>query len=269
MASRLREYHNLFAPLFRRAEQRRWSLSYLSGLLRPDLGRKSIEHMARALPDGNVQALQQFIGVGAWDDEEILDVHQRLVAETIGDEPSGVLVVCRLDFAKQGSHSVGVSRQPSDGALLNCQSSLIACYASRRGCVIVDRRLFMPEQWFSPAYEERRRRCGVPPALRFRSRSELARDMIHAAERRRALPFRLATVDPRVEPERRPSEPTAGEGLVLAASAAAAAAIQEAIDRLGMADYEVRGWVGWHHHMTMTALAHHFLVRQRRRGEDA
>jgi hypothetical protein len=26
---------------------------------------------------------------------------------------------------------------------------------------------------------------------------------------------------------------------------------------------EVRGWTGWHHHTTMTLVAHHFLVRLR------
>src|SRR5690242_6348177 len=190
--SDLREYHQRFARLFRRAEQRRWSLSYLSGLLQPDLGRKSIEHMARALPDGNIQALQQFIGVGAWEDEEILDLHQRLVAESIGDRSSGVLVVCRCDVVKQGSHSVGVARQPSAGGIVNCQAGLIACYASRLGCVIVDRRLFMPELWFSPAYAERRRLCGVPAELTFRPQAELACDLIEAAARRGALPFEAA-----------------------------------------------------------------------------
>jgi SRSO17 transposase len=30
---------------------------------------------------------------------------------------------------------------------------------------------------------------------------------------------------------------------------------------LCMGDYEVRSWIGWHHHMTMCVLAHHFLVR--------
>lgn len=30
---------------------------------------------------------------------------------------------------------------------------------------------------------------------------------------------------------------------------------------LGMGDYEVRSWRGWHHHMTLCILAHHFLVR--------
>ncbi|MFL5805093.1 MAG: hypothetical protein ACJ8CR_25535 [Roseiflexaceae bacterium] len=30
-----------------------------------------------------------------------------------------------------------------------------------------------------------------------------------------------------------------------------------------MDQYETRSWVGWHHHMTLVALAHHFLVRLR------
>jgi len=38
-------------------------------------------------------------------------------------------------------------------------------------------------------------------------------------------------------------------------------AIKEAKGELGMDHYEVRTWAGWHHHMTLTFLAHHFLVR--------
>jgi SRSO17 transposase len=30
---------------------------------------------------------------------------------------------------------------------------------------------------------------------------------------------------------------------------------------LGLGDYEVRSWRGWHHHMTLCLLAHFFLVR--------
>jgi hypothetical protein len=33
---------------------------------------------------------------------------------------------------------------------------------------------------------------------------------------------------------------------------------------LGMDQYETRSWAGWHHHMTMVLLAHHFLVLERR-----
>jgi SRSO17 transposase len=41
-------------------------------------------------------------------------------------------------------------------------------------------------------------------------------------------------------------------------------------DELGMDQYETRGWLGWHHHMVLVMLAHHFLVWVRRRwGEQA
>ena len=39
---------------------------------------------------------------------------------------------------------------------------------------------------------------------------------------------------------------------------------------IGMGDYQVRSWIGWHHHMTMCILAHFFLVRlQLRLGDKA
>ncbi len=40
-------------------------------------------------------------------------------------------------------------------------------------------------------------------------------------------------------------------------------AIQEGKGQLGLDHYEVRGWRGWHHHTTMTLLAHGFLARLR------
>jgi SRSO17 transposase len=36
---------------------------------------------------------------------------------------------------------------------------------------------------------------------------------------------------------------------------------------LGMAQYETRSWVGWHHHMTLVGLAHLFVTVTRRRRQ--
>ena len=46
---------------------------------------------------------------------------------------------------------------------------------------------------------------------------------------------------------------------------------EEGKQLLGLGDYEVRSWRGWHHHMTLCILAHLFLVRPqcRRGGEGA
>ena len=38
---------------------------------------------------------------------------------------------------------------------------------------------------------------------------------------------------------------------------------EEAKGELGMDHYEMRSWIGWHHHMLLVCLAHHFLVRLR------
>ena len=192
----LREYHAAFAPLFRRAEQRRWALKYLEGQLLP-LERKSIEPMADAVVGGNVQAMQQFISSGVWDDDAVLAKQQELVAATLGDAATGVLIVDGCDFPKQGTQSVGVARQYCGplGKVANCQASVVACYASVRGYTLVDRRLYLPEDWFSPAYRERWERCGIPAATAFQTRTALAWGMIAALHARGTLPFRWVTGD--------------------------------------------------------------------------
>jgi hypothetical protein len=38
---------------------------------------------------------------------------------------------------------------------------------------------------------------------------------------------------------------------------------EEGKGEVGLDQYETRGWLGWHHHMLLSFLAHHFLVRLR------
>ena len=148
LAEELVAYHALFAPLFWREEQRHWALAYLQGQLL-DVERKSIEPMALALESGNVQAMQQFISAGAWEADTILRTHQALVAETLGDPATGVLIIDGCEFPKQGQESVGVARQYCGplGKVANCQASVLACYASAKGATLVNARLYLPEHW--------------------------------------------------------------------------------------------------------------------------
>src|SRR2546421_9764314 len=128
LAEELVAYHQHFAPLFYRREQREWAAVYLRGLLTADVPRKNIEAMALRLlgvgPHAERQgrALQQFVGEGRWDDEALRAEHQRLVNETVGEE-DGVLIIDGSGFPKHGSHSVGVAPQwcGNTGKKDNCQ----------------------------------------------------------------------------------------------------------------------------------------------------
>ena len=140
LADELVEYHAAFADLYSRKEQAHWGYKYLQGLMLP-IERKSIEPMALALEGGDVQAMQQFIGQGQWQDEALLLQHWRLVDATLG-EADGVYIVDGSDLPKQGEHSVSVARQWCGhvGKVDNCQAGVFAAYASRKGYTLLDRR---------------------------------------------------------------------------------------------------------------------------------
>ena len=58
---------------------------------------------------------------------------------------------------------------------------------------------------------------------------------------------------------------------VFARVAKAAHRMEECIQRskseTGLADYEVRNWMGWHHHQTLALIATWFLVMETERGK--
>ena len=195
LAEALTIYHAQFAGCFRRSEQRHWAKKYLEGQLAP-LPRKSVEPMALALAGGNVQAMQQFLSQGGWDDEAVLARHQQLVADTLGDAQRGVLILDGCDFPKQGQDSVGVARQwcGALGKRANCQASVLAAYASPAGCTLVDRRLYLPLPGVAD-YAARRAACGVPADLAFRTKPELAWELIATLRQRGSLPFAWVTMD--------------------------------------------------------------------------
>jgi SRSO17 transposase len=198
MAEELVTYHALFHELFQRREQREWSAFYLRGQL-SDIERKTVEPMVLALKGPNqaaVRAGQQFLGEGAWADEPILVRHQQLVAESLG-EPQGVVIVDGSGFPKQGEHSVGVAPQYCGalGKIANCQQGVFAAYVSRKGYTFLDRRLYMPQEWFDEAHAPLRQRYGVPPALRFQTEPHLALEMLHGLVDRAVVPFTWVVAD--------------------------------------------------------------------------
>jgi SRSO17 transposase len=190
----LEAYHKQFIPAFRRPEQVRWSLVYLRGLL-GDSPRKTIERIALDL-DVKVRNLQHFIGQSQWEKEPIVAIHQRLVGETLG-EASGVVLIDESGMVKQGKNSVGVARQycGSVGKVANSQVGVYLGYVSSKGYSGIDSRLFMPEKWFSKEYAGKRKECGVPKELTFKTKPEIAVELLREAIQRGGLPFKWVAAD--------------------------------------------------------------------------
>ena len=67
---------------------------------------------------------------------------------------------------------------------------------SSQGYTLLDRRLYVPAEWLTDdAYTERRRQCGLPPALTFKTKPELAQEMIAAVVQSQALRCRWVVAD--------------------------------------------------------------------------
>ena len=199
-AAELLAFYQQFQDLFPRREQRAWWLLYLCGQL-SNLERKTIEPMMLALvgPDLNaIRGMQHFVGQGEWAWTPFLERIQQVVADWLG-EPDAVLIADGSGFPKQGKHSVGVAPQYCGhlGKVANSQEGAFVLYASRRGHALVDMRLYVPERWFTPEYQERWQTCGIPETLTFRTEPNLSLAMITDVVQRGELPFRWVTCDER------------------------------------------------------------------------
>ena len=168
---------DLLEPLGR-SERRQGSAVYVRGLLL-DGERKSIEPMAARLPEGNVQALQQLIGQSPW---PWAPVWERLARRMTGElAPDPVWVLDDTGFPKQGRHSVGVERQYSGtlGKTANCQVAVSLHQVGPEESTILGWRLYLPESWIQNA--ERRAEAGIPEAVGFRTKWQLALELIDQA----------------------------------------------------------------------------------------
>jgi SRSO17 transposase len=176
-----------FAPLFGVEHNQTHARCFVQGLLHQGERRNS-ENIAEAIVGCNVRNLQAFITTGAWHDSAVLAQMRCCVLEVLADDAA----VCNYDetgFPKKGSKSVGVKRQYSGtlGRTDNCQVAVFANYCSVKGHTFVDRRLFLPEEWAND--RARREEAGVPPEVVFRTKPELAVEMLSVAVNE-GVPFR-------------------------------------------------------------------------------
>lgn len=191
----LRGFHEQFSDCFQRSESREHFFNYMAGQFSP-LERKSIEPIALAIEDSNVRSMQRFVSDAPWDEANMIAKYRSFVNDDLGS-PDGALIFDETGFLKKGQDSIGVARQycGSVGKVDNCQVGVFAGYVSENGYALVDKRLFIPEQWFKKEYRERRKKCKLPSETLFRTKPELAVDMLDAISKENVLPFSHVLAD--------------------------------------------------------------------------
>lgn len=187
---RLESFLHPFVQSLVSPQQRTNARHYVQGLL-SDLKSKDAESIAY-LHDRERQGLQKFLGQADWDHRPLLTELTRQVGVELG-QPDGVLVFDPSAFPKKGTESVGVARQWCGrlGKVDNCQVGVYLGYVSAAGHALVDFRLYLPREWTRS--RQRLNKAGVPREVRFRTRHELALQMLD--QRGGLLPHRWVSGD--------------------------------------------------------------------------
>jgi SRSO17 transposase len=171
--------HGLIAGLFARSEARERSLAYLQGLM-SHCERKNGWQLSEWMGEAFPYRVQHLLDRARWDADAARDQLRDYVLEEFSS-PDAVLIADETGFLKKGEHSVGVKRQYTGtaGRVENSQVGVFLCYASNQGAALLDRELYLPEEWASD--RDRRRAAAVPEKTEFATKPELARRMIERA----------------------------------------------------------------------------------------
>src|SRR5437868_524902 len=148
--------------------------------------RKSVEPIAAATAPARVaaqhQSLLHFVGEGRWSDERVLaKVREMVLPEIERHGPIEAWIIDDTGLPKKGRHSVGVARQYCGqlGKQDNCQVAVTLSLANRTASLPVAYRLYLPQEWADDP--GRRQTAGVPAAITFQTKPEIALDQLRAA----------------------------------------------------------------------------------------
>jgi SRSO17 transposase len=173
------EIERRIGPVFARSDALSRAMSYLAGLLSP-AERKNSWQLAELSGDPNPYGFQHLLGRADWDPDTLRDRLRTYVTDYLTDSDA-VGVIDETGFLKKGSHSAGVARQYSGsaGKIENCQIGVFLAYASAQGHTLLDRELYLPQEWTDD--RQRCRRASIPDERVFATKPQLARQMLERA----------------------------------------------------------------------------------------
>jgi len=165
------------AGCFTRVEPRRQARKYVTGLL-SDLPRKNCWALAEQAGDASPDRMQRLLERAAWDAGEAMRAVRSFAVRHLGDPADSVLVLDESGQEKTGEHTAGVKRQylGCAGRVANGINVVYASYAAPSGHAVIGARLYVPRDWAGDS--GRRAAAGIPEDLEFKTKPQLAAEMI-------------------------------------------------------------------------------------------
>lgn len=175
LRARLGHFMRNFSKCIKTAPSRKNMSRYIDGQVGP-LERKNVENIALAA-DMPPRTLQNFLGQNKWDEECVARKNREIMLRDHADEKA-IGIIDETSDPKKGDHTVGVKRQHcgATGKRDNCVVSVHLAYATDDFAAIADSDLYLPEEWCDDM--ERRVEAGVPDDVMFRTKPEIAIDLL-------------------------------------------------------------------------------------------
>ena len=200
-AARVAEYFDRIGKHLPLPQNRESFATYAFGIL-GEGDRKSVEPIAAKASGGDELAAEQiqdrllhFLRESPWSDRDVRREAGRYVVGVMGErEPVTTWIIDDTGFLKQGKHSPGVQRQytGSAGKIANCQIGVSLCIATATQQVPIDMELYLPKSWTED--RKRRARARIPDSIVFKTKTELAMELI-ARARDDGLPGEVVLTD--------------------------------------------------------------------------
>jgi SRSO17 transposase len=150
--------------------------------------------MIEKVPEADYQAVQHFITHSPWEYEPVMEQVATDSNRLLGGSADSALFIDESSNPKKGKKSVGVARQWCGrlGKVENCQTAVFAALNKGAYSSIIDTRLYLPAEWTDDP--KRCKAAGVPDDVVFKTKSELAIEMVISA-RKRSIGFYWIGID--------------------------------------------------------------------------
>ncbi len=137
--------------------------------------------MTEVVPETDYQSLHHFTTHSPWEHRSVMDQVALDADRFLGGSSDTAIVLDESSLPKKGKKSVGVARQWCGrlGKVDNCQTGVYASLVRGPKATIIDCRLYLPKVWTNDS--KRCKAAGVPDDIKFKSKSELALDIIRHA----------------------------------------------------------------------------------------